>query len=119
MSIAQRIGAEIRRRGSSVTVQNGENSICERALVQPLRRAESLWRGHESVPEGLLTQSGYLFIGTASCPLEENSTVIIADGRKYLVRRREKYVVGDESVYVRAILTEFGEIREDEFDEHA
>lgn len=116
MSVYRVIGSEIRRYGSRVTVTTGGKTAVRRAFIQPLRYRNRVYIGGDCRDIGDVRREKYLFVGTADCELTEGRTVIESAGGKYIVKRRETYLVGDEPVYVWAILVPFGEAWEDDYD---
>lgn len=116
MSVMNAIESSIKKFGGSVTISNGSESVSSRAFIEPLRYRNKIYVGGELHTLGSLRREKYLFIGTPDSRLSENRTVIEFKGSKYIVKRREVYYVGDSPVYVWAILSEYGERTEDDYE---
>ena len=119
MSVQSAVTQSIRKYGSRVTINNGGELRSGKAFIEPLRYRNKIYIGGELHSLGVLRRDKYLFIGTPESRLDENVTVIESGGSKYIVKRRETYFVGDSPVYVWAILAEYGERAEDDYDDGA
>lgn len=116
MSIIKSVGETIRRYGSEVTIRQDGEAVCARAFVEPLRYRNQIYIGGQYHALGQRRRQKYLYIGSAAHPLRENACVIEAHGSRYVVRRSETYYVKEYPVYEWAILTPYGETREDEYE---
>lgn len=116
MSIFNSVGETIKKYGSNVSITNDGQGVGAKAFVEPLRYKNKVYIGGEYHLLGCFKKEKYLFVGTPETTLDENSTVIEANGDKYIVKRCEKYYVKDIPVYVWAILQPHGEILEDDYD---
>jgi hypothetical protein len=117
MSVQNVVAQSIRKYGGSVIIQNGSEKTGGKAFIEPLRYRNKIYVGGELHSLGTLRREKYLFIGTPDSELFEDVTVIESGSRKYIVKRCELYYVGDSPIYVWAILAEYGQKAEDDFDD--
>ena len=116
MSLISAVASSIARMGGEVAITAGDSCQNARAIVEPLRYRNRIYIGGEMHPLGQASREKYLFIGTPDISLQQNRSVIESVGGKYIVKRCETYFVRDRAVYVWAILTPYGESREDEYE---
>ncbi len=116
MSLISAISSSIARLGGEVAITAEDSRQCARAIVEPLRRRSQIYIGGEMRSLGQMSRDRYLFIGTPDIALMPNRSVIESVGGKYIVKRCETYFVRDKAVYVWAILTPYGDCREDEYE---
>ena len=115
MSLISAVAGSIARLGGEVAITD-DSCRRARAIVEPLRYRNRIYIGGEMHPLGKASREKYLFIGTPDISLQQNRSVIESVGGKYIVKRCETYFVRDKAVYVWAILTPYGESREDEYE---
>lgn len=85
------------------------------ALIQPLRYKTKLYLSGERTPLGVNKNDVFLYIGPPRHDLTKlgpSYRINDSDGKKYTVDKTEKIFVGDEAVYVWAVIrkTTEGEI---------
>ncbi len=116
MGILNSVAAMINRYGSAVTINNGGEITQTRAFVQPIRYKNKIYIGGRRHVLGAYSNEKYLYIGKPSDQIVEDVSVIECAGNKYIVKRQETFLTGDEPVYVWAILIAYTEQMEDEYD---
>ncbi len=116
MGIFDSVKETIKKYGSTTEVFTDDKRIVSKAFVEPLRYKNKVYIGGEYHYLGFFKREKYLYIGTPDVELEENRTVIRANGSKYIVKRCEKYFVNNLPIYNWAILQPYGEILEDDYD---
>ncbi len=102
MSFAKKVAGEIDRYGQEVKIINGKDVFVTRAFIEPLRYKHKLYVGGEY--RDMKGIDKYVYIGKPGFDLKEQTTVIKADGMRYLVIRVETYCVNDFKIYDWAIL---------------
>ena len=116
MSLITAVSDSISRLGGEVSITADDHRVSASAIVEPLRYRNRIYIGGEMHQLGQASREKYLFIGTPDISLQQNRSVIESVGGKYIVKRCETYFVRDRAVYVWAILTPFGDSREDEYE---
>ena len=93
--------------GSLVTVRDGQSARTFRALVQPV--TEKGWASTRKLIESLgrVPKGQYVYIGPAEMEIKQGQTVEVRQ-EAYVVRRSETMALGDETLYVWALLTKAG-----------
>lgn len=85
----------------------GGESADARAIIQPLGYKNKNYPDEAYLPGGYFDSSHYLYIGPVSRRLDQmTGAEILSDERDYLVRRAHCVAMGDELLYVRAVLQE-------------
>ena len=90
--------------GEDITVINDDDAVLARAFVEPLRYRNVIYVGGEYKNIGLNYREKYLYVGIPDIPLVENKTIIERKDEKYLVKRVERYYVGEQIAYTWGIL---------------
>ena len=93
--------------GRLVTVRDGQSARTFRALVQPV--TEKGWASTRKLIESLgrVPKGQYVYIGPAEMEIKQGQTVEVRQ-EAYVVRRSETMALGDETLYVWALLTKAG-----------
>lgn len=102
MSFAENVAIEFDKYGQEVKIINGDDMHVTRAFIEPLRYHTKIYIGGEY--RDLKGTGKYLYIGKPGFDLKEQTTVIKANGMRYLVIRVETYCVNDSKIYDWAIL---------------
>ncbi len=106
----------LRRYGNTVTIRRNGRTETAKAFVQPLRRRHRLYINDKVIPTGYFDNAYKLYIGDASHRFEYGDrTVISCFGEEYTIVTGEEFVVGDEEVYVWAILSPKKELKENDY----
>ena len=80
------------------------------AFIQALQYKGQPVSNEIGMPAGNLDKGYYLYIGSAAQRLDQQfGTVVIAASRKFLVIKAQSISLGDEVLYVRAILQTLAE----------
>lgn len=90
----------------TVTKPNGDFIIKTKAFIHPLLYHNRVYVGGTYLPDGYYDGGHYLYIGKADVRLDElpmNSTVICKED-KFIIKRAERYLVGEKAAYVWAVL---------------
>lgn len=116
MGIIASVGETIKRYGSKISVFSGGDTKISSAFIEPLRYKNKVYVGGQYHHLGLGRNEKYLYIGPPDLELEENASVIEMQNKKYIVKRCEIYYVSDRPVYVWAILLQYGEALEDDYE---
>ena len=107
----------LRRYGSTVTIRQNGRTETANAFVQPLRRRHRLYINDKVLPAGYFDNAYKLYIGDCSHRFESgDGTVITCMGVPYTVVTVEEFAVGDEGIYIWAILFPKKELKEDDYD---
>ena len=104
--------------GENVTVSSGSGrAVNTKAFIQPLRRRHRLYINDKVISAGYFDNSCKLYIGSPDdgYTLSEG-TIIGSKNQDYVVMTSEDYVVGDETVYIWAILRLKNDPEEDDYD---
>lgn len=117
MSIAKTVSAAIRRYGNSVDIICGEKTVSCKAFVEPLRRRRRMYVNDARFPIGYFDDEYKLYIGDKKYPFESDKDYFVRhDSTVYTVVTSEDFVVGDESIYIWAILMPKRELEVDGYD---
>ncbi len=117
MTASQSFRRILRRYGNTVAIRTNGRTEVTKAFVQPLRRQHRLYLYDKKIPVGYYDNSYQLYIGDLSRRFSfGDNTVITCKGSAYTVVRSEEFVVGDDGVYVWAILSPKKELKEDDYD---
>lgn len=116
MSIISAVGETIKRYGCRVCIKSKGNEAETSAFIEPLRYKNKVYVGGKYHFLGCDRIEKYLYIGPPEALLEENSSVIEMQNKKYIVKRCEIYYVHDRPVYVWAILLPYGKALEDDYE---
>ena len=107
-----RIQRLIARYGRTVTLEDsaGEKETAK-AMIQPLRYKNKMYLEGSFLPPGYLDGGHYLYLGEASLRLDlrARDTVIKTDEESYLLKSGEKVCIGDEVLYIWAVLQPYVE----------
>ena len=107
----------LRRYGNTVIIRTNGRAKAAKAFVQPLRRRHRLYINDKAIPAGLFDNAYKLYIGGCEHRFSYgDNTVITCKGQDYTVVTGEEFVVGDDEVYVWAILSPKKELKEDDYD---
>ena len=107
-----------RRYGTDVRIRYGGRTEAAKAFVQPLRRGQSLFISGKEIPPGYYDDTYCLYIGDKRYPLAFDSGVLIeCKGKAYTVVAADEYIMGNDALYIRAILREKNPLKEDDYDE--
>lgn len=108
---SRRIGGMIERYGRRVQIE--ENGVLKktRAIIQPLRYKNKMYVSGSFLPPGFADGGHYLYLGNAWARLDllPADTLIRTDEESYLLKRGEKVLLGDEILYIWAILQSYVE----------
>lgn len=117
MSISSPFQSVLRRYGNTVTIRKNGRAEAAKAFVQPLRRRHRLYINDKVIPAGYFDNAYKLYIGDCAHRFSYgDGTVIVCKGEEYTVVTGEEFVVGDDEVYVWAILSPKKELKEDDYD---
>ena len=115
--IKDHLARALKKYGNTVTVTRGGVTRTAKAFVQPLRKVNRLYLRDRYTPAGFFDNCYRLYIGDPKIPLcYGDSAVIGFAGDRYSVVNAENYLVGDESLYIWAILRKIGDTEEDDYD---
>ena len=90
--------------GEDITVINDDDTVLTRAFIEPLRYRNKIYIGGGYRTLGMKHSEKYLYIGIPDVPLVKNKTIIERKDKKYLVKRVERYYVGEQIAYTWGIL---------------
>ena len=90
--------------GEDIAVINDDDTVLARAFVEPLRYSNVIYVGGEYKNIGLNYREKYLYVGIPDIPLVENKTIVKRKDNEYLVKRVERYYVGEQIAYTWGIL---------------
>ena len=117
MSIQSTFKSMLRRYGNTVLIRTKGRTQVTKAFVQPLRRRHRLYINDKVIPAGFFDNAYKLYIGDREHHFAYgDDTVIACMGQEYTVVTCEEFFVGDEEVYVWAILSPKKELKEDDYD---
>ena len=106
----------LRRYGNTVVIRSKGRAKTAMAFVQPLRRRHRLYINDRMIPTGYFNNDYKLYIGDSENRIDGTDTVISCVGSEYTVVTSEEFCVGDEEVYVWAILLPKNDLKEDDYD---
>lgn len=94
------------RYAQKVSVSIAGDVIRTQAFIQPVRYKNKFYLGFEVDRAGIKNSSCYLYIGLPEPDVASFAAVtrITYGGREYFIKRAEKIYIGDEPVYIWAIL---------------
>lgn len=100
------VEAMLERYGTDVLiVGSGRESEQTRALIQPLNYRTKLYPDIRALAAGYFDESHYLYIGPAKNRVDQlQDAVLQAEDNRFLVLRAQTWKVGNEIIYVWAIL---------------
>ena len=90
--------------GEDVTVINDDDTVLARAFIEPLRYRNKIYIGGGYRTLGMKHSEKYLYVGIPDIPLVENKTIVKRKDNEYLVKRVERYYVGEQIAYTWGIL---------------
>lgn len=100
------------RYGSSVQIksQNSEQAVNCHAFIQPLQYKKMPVSNEIGMPAGNADKGCYLYIGSAEQRLDQQfGSVVLTSNQSYFVIQAQSVSLGDEVLYVRAILQPLAE----------
>lgn len=117
MRIRSPFQSVLRRYGNTVFIRKNGRTEAAKAFVQPLRRRHRLYINDKVVPTGYFDNAYKLYIGDRSHRFSYgDGSVIVCKGEEYTVVTCEEFIVGNEEVYVWAILSPKKDLKEDDYD---
>lgn len=102
----------IEKFGRSVQIVSGENNdFYTKAFIQPLKYKDQSYMGGKSTEIGYLNEKNYLYIGDKNIRLDllPFNTKIITSDETYVVKRAQANYLGENVLYVWAIIQIFVE----------
>lgn len=119
MNASERIHRSIALYGDDVVVAVKGKSQKGKAFIEPLRYKNRMYIGGKRIEPGFYDGGHYLYIGQHNIPLDDiKNTVIIRGEEKFYVKRAEMYRVGDENLYVWAIVVIYTEREASGYEEY-
>lgn len=115
LSIFDTANAIIDEYGSTAFVKTGGDEVKTKAFLQPLRYKSNNYGGYEYKAVGVTYNERYVYIGKYDVDLKINESIVQMLGKKYIVKKVEPYFIGDEKIYVWALLAPYYEQLEDEY----
>ncbi len=107
----------LRRYGNTVIIRTNGRAKAAKAFVQPLRRRHRLYINDKVIPAGYFDNAYKLYIGDCEHRFSYGDhTVITCMGEDYTVVTGEEFCVGDDEVYIWAILSPKKDTKEDDYD---
>lgn len=94
-------------RSVSLSTPDGWHSPLYRAFIQPLRYKNKMYLEGSHTEIGLYSPGYYLYIGPAAhdlTRLEADASLHAAGGERYQIDRAEQVFIGEEPLYIWAIL---------------
>lgn len=104
MNVMPSVIKSIQTYGEDIAVINDDDMVSTRAFVEPLRYRNKIYIGGGYRTLGMKHSEKYLYIGIPDVPLVKNKTIIERKDKKYLVKRVERYYVGEQIAYTWGIL---------------
>ena len=104
MNVMPSVIKSIQTYGKDITVINDDNKVSTRAFVEPWRYRNKIYIAGEYRTLGMKYSEKYLYIGIPDITLVENKTIVKRKDEKYLVKRVERYYVGEQIAYTWGIL---------------
>lgn len=103
------IDSILRRFGRTVSLSGADGWQSEEfnAFIQPLRYKTKLYLSGDFTPVGVNKNNVYLYIGPPRhdlTKLDETYRITDGDGCKYMVDKTEKIYIGDDPLYVWAVI---------------
>ena len=90
--------------GEDITVINDDDTVLARAFIEPLRYRNKIYIGGGYRTLGVKHSEKYLYVGIPDITLVENKTIVKRKNNEYLVKRVERYYVGEQIAYTWGIL---------------
>lgn len=90
--------------GEDIAVINDDDTVSTRAFIEPLRYRNKIYIGGGYRTLGMKYSEKYLYVGIPDITLVENKTIVKRKDNEYLVKRVERYYVGEQIAYTWAIL---------------
>ena len=90
--------------GEDITVINDDDTVLTRAFIEPLRYRNKIYIGGGYRTLGVKHSEKYLYVGIPDITLVENKTIVKRKNNEYLVKRVERYYVGEQIAYTWGIL---------------
>ena len=117
MKLSAKVCKLLEKYGTNITLCEGSEEKTAKAVIQPMMYKNKMYVGSDVVPLGFLDKGHFLMIAPHTLPVKDYRKLVIFDGDKgYTVKRSETVKVGDEKVYIWAILTVYAKEREDEYE---
>ena len=104
MNVMPSVIKSIQTYGKNITVINNDDTVLTRAFIEPLRYRNVIYVGGEYRNLDMKCSEKYLYVGIPDITLVENKTIIERKDEKYLVKRVERYYVGEQIAYTWGIL---------------
>jgi hypothetical protein len=106
MTAGARVDRQLQQWGRQVTLYLPQGEITVHAMLQPLRYKNKMYLGGAYLPTGFEDGGHYLYIGERRCRLDRcpAGVQLAADGQRYLVKRAEAVYLGEEALYVWAVV---------------
>lgn len=98
-----------------LTVPNEWNSGHFKAYIQPIRYKTKLYLEGEHTEIGVNKNDVYLYLGPANhdlTRLSDNARVVDKTGAFYKIDKAEKIFLGDECIYIWAVIRKTTEVNE-------
>ncbi len=119
MSLAERIRRSIALYGDDIVVTVRGEPVNGKAFIEPLRYKNRMYIGGKRIEPGYYDGGHYLYIGQHTIPLDDiHNTVISRGEEKFCVKRAEMYKLGNESIYVWAIIVTYREKEDIDYDRY-
>lgn len=90
--------------GEDIAVINDDDTVLTRAFIEPLRYRNKIYIGGGYRTLGVKHSEKYLYVGIPDITLVENKTIVKRKNNEYLVKRVERYYVGEQIAYTWGIL---------------
>lgn len=116
MNISGSVCKIIKKYGCTAKTDNRGKIQEIRAFIEPLRYKYKEYSDSKRHFAGCKRNGLYLFISAPETKLEAGTTVIHTQNHKYIVKRCETYFVKNCPVYVWAVLSQYGEALEDDYE---
>ena len=89
-------------------VSDNDQNISTQAFIQPLRYKDHMYMGGQCIDIGYLKGKNYLYIGSHNVRLDlyPFNTIINTDEESYVVKRAQAVYLGENVLYVWAIIQE-------------
>lgn len=117
MKMTSYLDRALKKFGNTVRISRGGRTEVTKAFVQPLRRRHRLYINDKVIPAGYFDNAYKLYIGDCEHHFSYgDGAVVSCKGEEYTVVTGEEFVVGNDEVYVWAILSPKKELKEDDYD---
>jgi len=105
----------IEKYGSTVTITWGDESVTEKAFIQPLKTKTDIYSDMTVTMSGFRDTRSYLYIGLPDVQFNrEDDAKIESNGKEYVVHTSEVYHLCDEPLYVWAVLKPYRKRRQND-----